>query len=165
MFYILEGLIFTILAADMSGIQGRWARELGLPFGAVAESIWIAVPVLFIAVAIPPVRKRLGRLQHFVHAAAIGCIFLPILIFFTQTQQIPLTDFPSTEASKEIRERFSNQVMIVGGSGGTRAYLRDSLDRDEVAQVIYELDPSIKPTNTEQDADDQLPARAESKDE
>jgi len=147
--YILEGLIFTILAADMSGVQGRWARELGLPLGAIAESIWVVVPILFVAMAIPAVRKGLGRWQHFIHVAALGCIFLPILIFSSQTKQIPLTDFPNSEASKGIRERFQNEVMIVGGSGGTRAYLRNTLDRDEVERVIFELDPSTKPTGTE----------------
>ncbi len=162
MFYILEGLIFTILAAGMSGVHGRSAREIGLPFGAIAEGIWVAVPVIFLVVAISPVRKRLARWQHFVHVAAFGCITLPILIFFSQTNQIPLTDFPSTEASREIRERFRDQVMIVGDSGGTRAYFPETLDRNEVAQVIFALDPSIKPTNPK-DAAEQPATAGESK--
>ena len=154
MFYILEGLIFTILAADTSGIQGRWAKELGLPFGSIAEGIWVTVPLVFILVSIRPIRKRLGRWQHAVHAMAFGCILLPIFIFSTQTSRIPLTDFPDTEASQAIRERFNNQVLVVSGGGGTRAYVSNAIDRDDVAAAIFELDPSVKPTNTEQISED-----------
>ena len=149
MIYILEGLILTVLAADMSGIHGRWAKELGLPFGGVAEGIWVVVPIVFLAVAIPPIRKQLGHFHHLVNIFAICCVILPLLIFFAQTSEVRLSDFPNTEASRQIREQFHGQVLVVGGSGGTRAYVSNAKDRDDVADVIFALDPTVKPTNTE----------------
>ena len=151
MLYILEGLIFTILAADMSGIHGRWARELGLPFGNIAEGIWVVVPIIFLAFSIPPIRKLLERWHQAVHVIAFGCILFPILIFFTQTSQISLNRFPNTEASKAIRERFHGQVLIIACGGGTKAYVSNAIDRAEVAKTIVALDLLLKPSNTEQD--------------
>ena len=150
--YILEGLALTIVAADSGAIQGRLASELGLPFAMIAERIWVTVPVLFLVVSIPRFRKQLGRWQHLIHVAAVGCIILPILIFFSHTNQIPLNDFPSVDASKAIKEQLHGHVVFVGGGGGTRAYLPNTLDKDEVAQAIFALDPNSKPTNTEQGA-------------
>ena len=149
MFYILEGFIFTMLAATMSGMHGRWARDLALPFGMLAERIWVLVPVIFIAVSISWSRNRLGRWHHAVHFMACGCILLPCLIFSLQTSRIALNDMPTAEVSKEIQARFQGQVIIVGGSGGMRAYAANTLDRDAVAQAIFALDPKLKPTNAE----------------
>ena len=157
MFYILEGLILTILAADMSGIQGCWARQLGLPFGNIAEGIWVTVPIIFLAVSIPPIRKLLGRWHQAVHVIAFGCILFPILIFSTQTSQIPLNRFPNAEASKAIRERFHGQVLITASGGGTKAYVSKAIDLDEVAKTIFALDPLLKTSNTEQVVDGKPP--------
>lgn len=65
--YILEGCILTVLAAGSSGIQGQWAAQLGLPFGWLSAMIFVIVPIIFIAVSIPPFRRRLGHFQHLVH--------------------------------------------------------------------------------------------------
>lgn len=163
MFYILEGLIFTIVAADMSGIHGRWAREIKLPLGAVAEEIWIAVPLVFMLVSFSEIRKRLGRWLHAVHAIAFVCPLIPPLVFHAQTSQIPLNGFPDTEVCKVIREQFDNQILFVSDGGGTRAYVSSAINRNHVAEVIYKLDPKINPTSTEQHGGGQSDARSEPK--
>ncbi|MCP5559652.1 MAG: hypothetical protein H7A55_18045 [Verrucomicrobiaceae bacterium] len=147
MVYIFEGLIVSILAADASGIQGSWDRQLGLPFGRIAEEIWIAVPILFLVLAIPSIRNQLGRWQHAPHAVAIGCVFFPVLTLFTQTRQIPLNHFPTTDASRALREQFHGQVLIVGEGSRTVAYVSNALDHDKVAEAIFALDPTVKPSN------------------
>ena len=101
----------------------------------------------------------LGMWHHLIHLLAICCILFPVLIFHKQTSRIALEDFPDAKATAEIRERFDGQVMVVGGSGGASAYVSNNLDQDEVAKVIFGLDPSVKPTNTEQDGAGQPPTR------
>lgn len=151
MIYLLEGLIFTILASDSSGIQGHWAREIQLPLASVAADIWRVVPLLFVLVALPPIRKRLGSWQHAVHALAIGCVLFPMLVFHAQTRQIPLQDLPDAKTVKAIRERFNSQVCFVSSGGGATAYLSQALNRDEVAKALFELDPNLHPSQPEQD--------------
>jgi hypothetical protein len=147
--YLFEGLILTILATNTGGIQGHWAKEMQLPFGSLAESIWMVVPLLFILVSIPALRKELGRLLPFVHFVALGCVLLPIVIFTQQTHQIPVLGFPKSEAAAAIRAAYGGRVLFVSDGEGTWAYVPRSLDRSDVAQRIFLIDPTLNPTHSE----------------
>jgi len=149
---LFEGLILTIVAANISGIQGHWAKEMQLPFGSLAESIWMVVPLLFILVSIPALRKELGRLLHFVHLVALGCVLLPIVIFTQQTHQIRVQGPPRSEAAAAIRAVCGGRVLFVSDGEGACAYVPSSLDRSEVARRIFLIDPTLNPTHAESEA-------------
>jgi hypothetical protein len=146
---LFEGLILTIVAANISGIQGHWAKEMQLPFGSLAESIWMVVPLLFILVSIPALRKELGRLLHFVHFVALGCVLLPVVIFTQQTHQIPVLGFPKSEAAAAIRAVYGGRVLFASDGEGVCAYVPCSLDRSDVAKRIFLIDPTLNPTHSE----------------
>jgi len=148
--YIPEGIILTVLAADTSGMQGQWAAGLGVPFGSLSAAIFLAVPLIFIVVSIPPICQRLGHLQHLVHIVAIACIAMPVLIFRSQTDSIPLRHWPEGKTSRRIQEQYKGRIMIMASSAVPRAYFPRSVSRDEVSKVIFSVDPTLKPDNTEQ---------------
>lgn len=151
MIYLFEGLLLMMMASNQSGVQGRHAIELGLPFGWLAATIWILVPVIFVTVSIRKVRERVGLFQHVVQPLAAAAIFLPTFVFSTQTEKIPLRGYPTVEAMREVLSRFDDRVLFSSYSTRTHAYIPKSLDRNEVAFVIYELDPTVDPTSAEQD--------------
>ena len=147
--YIPEGIILTVLAADTSGIQGQWAAHLQLPFGVLAAMIWLIVPFIFIAVSIPFVCKKLGWWQHLVHIVAIGCIAFPVVVFCLQSRPIDLRKYPSREVATQLRTRFNERIIIVSSRGYVNAYVPRSFDKNEVAKMIFSLDPSLNPRITE----------------
>jgi len=149
MFYLFEGFILMMVALDQSGIKGRHAMELGLPFGWLAESIWIIVPILFIALSIPRFRQVAGFYQHFVHPITFVAILLPTIIFSWQTESIPLRDSMNHVAVEEVRDRYNDTILFVTDSRGRCVYIPKSLDRDEVAATIYAIDPSVDPGRVE----------------
>jgi len=148
--YIPEAIILTILAADTSGMQGQWAAHLGLPFGSLSAAIFLAVPLIFIAVSIPPISQRLGHVEHIVHIVALACIAMPVLIFRLQTDSIPLRHWPEGETSKRIHEQYKGKIMIMASSAVPRAIFPRSESRDEVAKAIFAIDPTLNTNHTEQ---------------
>ena len=148
--YILEGLVLTVLAADASGMQGQWAAQLGLPFGLFAAMTFTVVPVIFIAVSIPPIRRRLGHLQHIVHIVALACIAIPYLTWYLQVSSIPLRHWPAVATSREINKQYNGKIVIIANSAVPRAYFPRSLDQIQVATAIFSIDPTLNPNHTEQ---------------
>jgi len=148
--YIPEGIILTVLAADTSGMQGQWAAGLGLPFGSLSAAIFLVVPLIFIAVSIPAICKRLGHFQHIVHIVALACIAMPVLIFSSQSESIPLRHWPEVATSRRIHEQYKGRIMIMASSAVPRAYFPRSAGKDKVAKAIFAVDPTLNPNHTAQ---------------
>jgi hypothetical protein len=151
--YLLEGLIFTILAADSCGTYGQRAKQIQLPFGTLAELIWVFIPVAFISVSIPAFRRKICRYQHWIHLYAVSCAIAPVFIFTQQSQKIPILDFPNREASAIFLERYDGRVLYVSTRGHKNAIIPRSLDSTEIARELYSLDPSLNPASAEHDVE------------
>ncbi len=158
--YIIEGLLFSLLAMNASGAGAR-AMQLKLSFGWVAGWMWILVPIAFVGVSVPALRQKIGRHQHWVHVIGIACFLLPGFIFSRQTQEIPLLAVPTLNAWDVLSEEYNDRILFMGNTSGIRAIIPRSFDRHEVTQKIFALDPSVDPSRTEQVGPDQPPTRTE----
>ena len=145
--YVLEGVILTLLAAEMSGIQGMWALEMSLPFGLLAAMAWVIVVLIYLIVAIPAFRRKIGGFQYLLRIIALVCVALPNLIFTQQITSIPLRQTPTLETWKKIDEQFKGRIKIVSSKGAC-AYVPRWFDQNDVAKSIFAIDPTLNPNTT-----------------
>jgi len=148
-YYLLEGFVLTMVAAETGFIPGGWAWRLKLPFGMLAATAWYIVPLIFIAASIPFVRNKIGRLRHLVHIVAFLCIVLPLVVFGMQSRSIKLRDLPSREISMKLSEKYNGRIILLSNRGRTYAHVPRSFDQNEVARTIFELDATLNPDDPE----------------
>src|SRR5688500_16446198 len=107
------GLIFFIIAADISAIHGTWAHELGIPFSGFARySAWLVPHVALLPCVLP--RRIASWLRVVVcDLLLLAVVLFPGALFSLGTHSVVVPGQQISQLMEQLRAELGFPVVII----------------------------------------------------